>query len=137
MTRGLSKEQMALIAVYLLGLALTFLAVALGHWRTAALAGIVTFGLFSALVILTLAAMTHVAGTARQRLTEVHHEVRSARTLRALRRLDDRYARLSKQVAAAEARREAGEQRLLATLEAQRFQFEDDIAALRADTDNR
>lgn len=134
MIRGLSREQLILIAAYLLGLAGTFIAAIAGQWRVAASLGVLTFGLFSALVILTLAAMTYAAGTARRRIVDMHHEVRSARTLRALKKLDDRYGRLTTLLADAERRREAGEQRLLATFEAQRFQIEDEIAALRQET---
>lgn len=137
MTRGLSKEQLALAAVYTLGLALTLVAVILDLWRLAAVTAVVSLGLFSALVILTLAAMTHAAGSARHRINEVLQEIRSARTLRTLRRLDDRQARLDKQLSAAEARREASEQRLLATFEAHRIHLEDEVAQLRDELKKR
>lgn len=130
MTRGLSKEQLALIAVYLVALAATLVAVLIGQWRAAAGLGVVAFGLFSGLVILTLAAMTHAAGRARQRINQMHQDLASARLLGTMRQLDDRHSRLTRQISATEQRRDIGEQRLLATFESHRFQLEDDLDQL-------
>ncbi|WP_300345377.1 hypothetical protein [Nesterenkonia sp.] len=131
MTRGLSQKQLILIGVYLLVLAATFIAVMLEQWRIAAGLGVVAFGLFSALLIFTLAAMTYAAGRARRRIHEMHQELSSAKLLRTMRQLEDRQARLTKQIVAAERRRDAGEQRMLASFEAHRFHIEDDLEELR------
>lgn len=131
MTRGLSKEQLALIAVYLVALGATLVAVLIGQWRVAAVLGVAAFGMFSGLVILTLAAMTHAAGRTRRRINEMHQDLASARLLGTMRHLDDRHSRLSRQISATEQRRDIGEQRLLATFESHRFQLEDDLDQLQ------
>lgn len=128
MTRGLSTEQLLLIAVYVLSLGVTLIAVLLGAWRTAAAAGVVTFGLFSAVVILTLAARTYAASLVRDRVERIYQDLRTARTSSRLRHLDQRYSQMAKSVDATHARVEAAERRLTAAFDAHRLHLEEDLA---------
>ncbi|MBE1515776.1 hypothetical protein [Nesterenkonia halotolerans] len=134
MTRGLSKEQLALIALYGVSLLVTLIAVLLQLWVFAAVAAIVSFGLFSALVILTLAAMTHVASGIRGRLTDLEASVRPARTTAMFRRIDERTIQINRTLDATEARLRASEARTLAGFEDHRHHLEDEIARLRAES---
>lgn len=134
MTRGLSKEQLALIALYGVSLLVTLIAVLMQLWVFAAVAAIVSFGLFSAMVILTLAAMTHVASGIRGRLTDLEASVRPARTTAMFRRIDERTIQINRTLDATEARLRASEARTLAGFEDHRHHLEDEIARLRAES---
>lgn len=135
--KGLSTRQLALAGSYGLGLLITLVAVIADQWRLAAAAGIVSFALFSALIVLTLAAMTDGASRARKTLRELSRSSQGGRSGAYLRRIaraaESNVARLDRSIHEAEARREASEQRLLATLEAHRMDIEDRMAEL---TDN-
>ncbi|GAA1145839.1 hypothetical protein [Nesterenkonia lutea] len=133
MTRGLSQQQLALIAVYILALGVTLVTVLMQLWVFAAAAGLVSFGLFSALVILTLAAMTHTASGVRRRLLDLERSVKPARTTAMFRRIDERTVQINRTLDATEARLRASEARTLAGFEDQRQHLEDEIARLRAE----
>lgn len=130
MTRGLSKAQLGLIAVYLLVLGLTFLAVLLGQWRLAAAAGVVAFGLFSGLVVLTLARMTYAHRAVRARVGEIRRDVRGVRTVRLLRRLEERHQRLNHGMDRIEERLQSAEQRMVSSFEDHRLHVEDELSRL-------
>ena len=130
MTRGLSRAQLSLIAVYLLALGLTFLAVLLGQWRLAAAVGVVAFGLFSGLVTLTLARMTHSQRVMRDRVTEIRREVRGARTARILRRLDDRHQQLNRGMERVEKRLQSAELRMVESFDDHRLPVADELSRL-------
>lgn len=130
MTRGLSRAQLGLIAVYLLMLGLTFLTVLLGQWRLAAAAGVVSFGLFSGLVVLTLARMTYSQRVMRERVTEIRREVRGSRMARTLRRLDERHQQLTRGMDRVEGRLQFAEQRMVESFEDHRLHVEDELSRL-------
>lgn len=132
MTRGLSKAQLGLIAVYLLVLAAVLVAVLLEQWQLAAAGGVVGVGLFSGIVILTLARMTHSQQVTRERVNEIRREVRGARTARILRRLDERHQQLNRGMDRVEERLVSAEQRMVGSFEDHRLHLEDQIADLRA-----
>lgn len=132
--KGLSTRQMALAGSYGLGLLSTLIAVIADQWRLAAAAGIVSFAIFSALIVLTLAAMTEGATRARHSLRELSRSSQGERSGAYMRRIaraaESNVARLDRSIHEAEARREASEQRLLATLEVHRMDIDDRMARL-------
>ncbi|TLP93048.1 hypothetical protein FEF26_13985 [Nesterenkonia salmonea] len=132
--KGLSTRQLALAGSYGLGLLITLIAVIADQWRLAAAAGIVSFALFSALIVLTLAAMTDGASRARKTLRELNRSSQGGRSGAYMRRIaraaESNVSRLDRSIHEAEARREASEQRLLATLESHRMDIDDRIADL-------
>lgn len=135
MTRGLSRAQLGLIAVYLVVLSAALAAVLLEHWRLAAAAGIIGFGLFSGIVILTLARMTHSQRVTRERVDEIRREVRGARSARILRRLDERHQQLNRGMDRVEGRLRSAEQRMVGSFEDHRLHLEDEIARLRGSSE--
>lgn len=134
MIRGLSKEQLGLIAVYVIALIVTLVAVLLELWVFAASAAVVSFALFSALVILTLAAMTRTADGVRLRLFDLESNIKPARTMAMFRRIDERTTQMNRTLEATEARLRTNEARTLAGFEEHRQYLEDEIARLRAES---
>ncbi|WP_022872424.1 hypothetical protein [Nesterenkonia alba] len=127
--KGLSTKQLGVLALCALALALTLVAALLKQWQLAALAGVAAFGIFVVFTAFTLAAMTHTLETMRKRLVDIDTSTRSA--LASSRRIDHRTADRFKALDATEARIEAAERRLLATLESHRFALEDDVAEVK------
>lgn len=134
MTRGLSPQQLALIGAYLVALTATLTAVLLGAWQMAAAAAVVTFGLFSAVMILTLAARTYAASQTRRRIEQIHHELRTARTSSRLRHLDQQYSQMVKSVDATHSRLEAVERRLTAAFDAHCLHLEEELNLTRGES---
>ncbi|GAB3845826.1 hypothetical protein [Nesterenkonia populi] len=136
MIQGLSTKQLAVIGIYGVALLTTLIALLAGAWTLAAAAAVVSLGLLSVLLVLTLAAMTRTAALTRQQVREIHHQTRGGEQLGQLRRLEaqtaDRFKELTTTLHGTEARLEAAERRLLVTFEAHRDQLEDDITALRS-----
>lgn len=133
MTRGLSKEQLALVLVYAAALAVTFIAVLMQQWVFAAASAVVAFGLFSALVVLTLGAMTHAASGARRLLHDLGRSIKVGRTVALFRRLEERSSQMSKTLEATEARLRASEARMLAAFETHRQHMDDEFARIRSE----
>ncbi|GAA4915401.1 hypothetical protein [Nesterenkonia rhizosphaerae] len=135
--RGISTKQLALVVLYALALLAALVAVLLEQWKAAAVATLMSMGIFAALVVLTLAAMTVSARSSRLRLNEIRRATMSSGGTylrRIARAAEDHTARLDKTIHDAEDRREAAEQRMLATLEAHRLEVEERLADL---TDRR
>ncbi|NDK33179.1 hypothetical protein [Nesterenkonia haasae] len=102
------------------------------EWKLAIACAAASFGLFTVLMLFTLAAMLRTLRLVRGRVRTIDHEIRQVRHMAAgVRRIDNRTAERFKMFEATEARVEAAERRLLATFEAHRFQLEDEVAELR------
>lgn len=127
MIRGLSSRQLLLAAAHGVMLLVSVLLVLLQQWVWAAASALISFGLFSGLVILTLAAMTRVNAVTRRRIQELRNDGGQESLGRAVRRLNDRYSKITGSIQAAEARMDATERRMLGTLESHRHAVEDSL----------
>lgn len=130
MIRGLSSRQLLLTAAHGLTLIASLVLVILQQWVWAAVAALISFGAFSGLVVLTLAAMTRVNTVTRSRLNELYRDRRQDGLSRTVRRLNDRYSKITGSIQAAEDRIETAERRMLSTLEAHRHAVEDTLDEL-------
>ncbi|WP_258934921.1 hypothetical protein [Nesterenkonia pannonica] len=126
--KGISKNQLVFLAVIAFGIAASAVSVLLEAWRIAALAALGSFGLFVLFVAFSLAAMTRSSQLVRSRVREIYSLTKMVHA--STRRVDNRTAERFKTLESTQDRIEAAERRLLATLESQRFQLEDDIARL-------
>lgn len=130
MIRGLSTRQLLLAAAHGLTLIASLILVVLQQWVWAAVAALISFGAFSGLVVLTLAAMTRVNAVTRRQVQELYRDRRQEGLSRAVRRLNDRYSKITGSIEAAEERIDAAERRMLGTLESHRHAVEDTLDAL-------
>lgn len=123
--KGLSAAQLGLLGILALALLSTLIAVVMGAWTMAALAAVVSFGLFAILVVFTLAALTRSV----QRQTELIRDTapRVQETAAGIRRVDQRTADRFRTLDTAEARQEATGRRVLAAFEAHRQRVEDTV----------
>ncbi|MGJ9425473.1 hypothetical protein ACHABX_06465 [Nesterenkonia halotolerans] len=134
MMKGISISQMVVIVGCLIALVGSSVLVILEEWRAAALSALASFGLLAVFVVFTLAAMTHSATIARRRLLEVSRSAHQLVT--STRRVDRRTAERFKVLDVHQDKLEGIERRLLAVMEAQRFQFEDDLESLNQKVGN-
>lgn len=130
MIRGLSSRQLLLAAAHGLMLIISVILVLLEQWMWAAVSALISFGLFTGLIVLTLAAMTRVNAATRARIQQMSHDSGQESLGRAVRRLNDRYSKITGSVRAAEARIADTERRMLGTLESHRFAVEDALDGL-------
>lgn len=127
--KGLSRSQVGLLALVALALLVALIAVVVEAWTLAAAAGVISFGLFVVLVVLTLAALTHSV----QRQSELLRDsaLRTRETVSGIRRIDQRTEERFQTLDSTAARLEAAERRMLAAFDAQRFQLQDELDALQ------
>ncbi|GFZ84621.1 hypothetical protein [Nesterenkonia alkaliphila] len=137
MIRGLSLRQLILAGGYLTALAVTLVCAVLGAWKAAAIAGILSFALFSVWVILTLAAMTRNQQALRQRIAQLNREGASSELSRSLRRLNKHYALITGSLRGSEERIAAAERRMLNALEAHRQHVEDSLDTIADSSQNK
>ncbi|WP_147105093.1 hypothetical protein [Nesterenkonia populi] len=132
----LSRPQRTLMGGLGFALLATLITIVLEAWQFAALGAVVSFGIFAALVVFTLAALTRSMQLIRTRVRNIDPRVREIAA--GVRRLDNRTAERFKTLEATQARLEASERRVLASVEAHRFDLEDEISQLHTHLqDNR
>lgn len=131
MIRGLSTQQLGLIGTHAAGMVLALVLILFEQWKWAAATGVAVFALFSVYVALTLAAMTHVNAVSRARIDGLRRELATASIARNLRHVRSSIASVATSMDASEERLSVAERRVISTLEAHRFQLEDDLEQLK------
>lgn len=127
--KGFSGPQIGLLCILGLSLLATLIAILLEAWRVAAAGAVVSFGVFSVLVVFTLIALKESVQRTSGLVRATNPRIRE--TAAGVRRLDNRTADRFKTLDFTEARIESAERRLLATLETHRFELEDEVAELK------
>lgn len=129
--KGLSAAQLTLLGLAALALAIALVAIVVESWTLAAATALVGFGLSVVVVVFTMAALTRRVGRLGETAREMAPQVRE--TASGIRRVDQRTDERFKTLDSMEARLQATERRMLAAIEAHRFQLEDELTDLRTD----
>lgn len=127
--KGLSRPQLGLLSILGLALISTLTASIMRQWMVAAVSAVITFGLFTILVVFTLAALTKSVRRSGEVINRAASRIHDASA--GIRRIERRIVDRSEAFDSMQMRIEASERRLIAAFEAQRFHIEDDLEQLK------